>query len=184
MNNKLMNNEINISEPSGEKKVEVNDDEFLQIFIEDVSPGSRKFKLKIILKGHNAKCKVVGRAQSFNRDKKTWIVLQNVCRRNQEVVIDLHGTAENFSLLEFDGSAVVDAKSKNAVVSINEKIWLFDNGQGKVNPVLTVKTDQVQSAYHSASITPIDSELLFFIESRGINKMKSRALIKQGFLKK
>ncbi len=160
----------------------VKANENLQIFLEDFEPGSRDFMLEIELKGKNAQCEIIGRVQTTGKDKKSWKVVQKVSGKNQIAKIDLHGTAEDESQLNFDGAAILESTSERCEVSVNEKIWLFDQAKGSALPILTVKTNQVKSAHHSAAITQMDEDLLFFAESRGISEKEAKELLKQGFL--
>ncbi len=174
---------MKITNPSGTKKVNVKADENLKIFLEDFEFGSRSFELEVNLQGDNTQCEIIGRVQTTGKDQKSWKVIQKISGKNQVAKIDLHGTAEEESQLNFDGAAVLASTSEGAEVSVSEKIWLFDQAKGKSLPVLTVKTDRVKSAHHSAAIMQMDAELLFFAESRGISEKEAKALLKQGFLK-
>ncbi len=178
------NNKLIIKAPSGTKRITLQENEFLKIYLEDFEVGSRDFQLEVVLKGAGSRCAIVGRVQVRRNDKKSWKVKQVVSGKNQAVKIDLHGTAEDSGRLEFDGAAILEQASKNADVDVLEKIWLFDDAQGESLPILTVKTDKVKSASHSASVTPVDESLLFFLEARGIGEKAAKDMLKKGFLGK
>lgn len=169
--------------PSGKKIIQIQENEKVKIFLEDFSKNPTKFKLKIELLGKNAECKVIGRMQSFGQNKKSWHIIQQFLGSNQKGSINLHGVAEDQSFLEFNGAGILENQANNIEIDITEKIVLFDEAKGKTLPILTVKTDQVKNAKHSASITPIDKNLIFYCESKGLSKTESENLLKQGFLK-
>lgn len=173
---------MHLTDPSGEKTITLKQDEALDLVLEDFATGSRNFKLTIELQGDNAVCHVKGRAQSTGADRKTWQVKQVFRGKDQTGSIDLRGTAEDNSFLEFDGNGTLTTNSVDATANITEKIILFDNAKGKSLPVLRVETDQVKSAGHGASIAPVDPEKLLYFQSRGVNKRAAAELIKQGFL--
>ncbi|MCF7905784.1 SufD family Fe-S cluster assembly protein [Candidatus Gracilibacteria bacterium] len=169
--------------PTGIKRIIVGKNEKLDVTLQDFNEGSREFTLEIELQGDNAQCRIQGRAQSTGKDKKIWTVSQTFSGTNQTGQIELRGTAEDESFLQFDGTALLSPSSVDADANINERIILFDNAKGKLLPVLTVKTDRVKSASHGASIAPVDSEKFLYLQSRGIAKKEGEQLLKEGFLK-
>lgn len=173
---------MKIENPSGQKEVTVKAHEQLEIFIEDFEAGSRDFELTVNLEGENAECHIYGRAQSTGKDRKAWKVLQNFKGKNQTGSIDLRGTAEDESFLEFDGAGNLTTTSENADANIEEKIILFDQAKGKSLPVLRVETDKVKSAGHGASIAPVDKEKILYFQSRGVPKKEAEEILKTGFL--
>lgn len=173
---------MKFTDPSGEKTIQVQNDEVLEIEIEDFSSGSRDFKLTIELLVKNAECHVKGRAQSTGSDHKNWQVKQLFKGSNQIGSIDLRGTAEDQSFLGFDGNGTLTTESSQADANITEKIILFDQAKGRSLPVLRVETDQVKSAGHGASIAPVDPEQILYFQARGVNRKEAENLIKIGFL--
>ncbi len=173
---------MKIDNPNGQKTVTVEKDQSMEIFLEDFENGSRDFTLTVELIGENAECHVYGRAQTTGNDRKSWQVKQVFKGKNQTASIDLRGTAEDQSFLEFDGAGHLTTESENADANIEEKIILFDEAKGKSLPVLRVETDQVKSAGHGASIAPVDKEKVLYFQSRGVNKKEAEKLIKAGFL--
>ncbi len=169
--------------PTGHKTILLSKNEYKTIHLEDFSNHSSDFSLEIVLKGDNSVVEVFGRAQSLGKSKKKWCLKLIFKGLNQRGVLDLRGTAEDASLLIFDGSALLEQKSVEAEVKITEKIVLFDSARGQCLPVLTVKTDKVKSASHAASIAPFESEKVLFCQSRGIDQKESENLLKKGFLK-
>lgn len=174
---------MKITNPEGVKKIIVGDNEKLLVTLEDFGKGSRKFELEVILKGENAQCEIQGRATSTDKDRKVWNVRQVFEGLNQTGKIELRGTAENASFLQFDGTAELTPKSVDADAQVREKIILFDEAKGKLLPVLTVKTDRVKSASHGASIAPVSTEELLYLQSRGISQKEAENVLKEGFLK-
>lgn len=174
---------MQLQNPNGHKTITIGKDETLHLELQDFESGSRDFNLTIELEGENAVCHVKGRAQSTGDDRKCWRVKQLFKGHNQTGSIDLRGTAEDQSFLEFDGNGTLTTQSSDADANITEKIILFDDAKGKSLPVLRVETDQVKSAGHGASIAPVDPEKLLYFESRGVKKKQAANLIKTGFLK-
>lgn len=157
-------------------------DEVKQVHLEDFSTASTSFHLEVVLVGNNAVIEVIGRAQSLGKSHKKWVISLTFNGENQKGILNLRGTAEDESLLEFDGAAILSKGSMEAEVEIVEKIVLFDSAKGRCLPILTVKTDKVKSASHAASIAPFEDEQVLFCESRGLGRKASEDLLKEGFL--
>ncbi len=174
---------MKLVQPTGTKKILVQENEDLVIWLEDRDSGSRDFTLEIELQGDGARCEVYGRAQTFGNDQKNWYVKQIFSGKNQTGSIDLRGTAEEKSFLRFDGTALLQKESIDADAKVQERIILFDEAKGKLLPVLTVKTDRVSSASHGASIAPVEREKILYLQSRGISQKSGEKLIKEGFLR-
>ncbi len=144
--------------------------------------ASGEFILEVFLKGNNAKVNIEGRVHSTENFSKKWNVKIFFQGDSQEGVLNLRGIAEDGSVLEFDGGAVVEKSSAQAKVLVSEKVVLFDGARGKCVPVLRVETDDVASASHAASIAPFDEEQILFATSRGMDEDEAVRLFKEGFL--
>jgi len=174
---------IQINNPVGEKIINIDEeDKSIVVEIIDFAPGSRSFFLTINLTGRGVSCEVVGCAKSFGNDKKSWFIQQYFFGENQSGILNLRGTAGDKSFLHFEGKGVLTQGSREVSVDIKEKIMLFDEGQGKLLPVLRVETDRVKSATHGASIAPIGMESLLYLQSRGVNPLGAKKIISDGFL--
>ena len=126
---------------------------------------------------------IEGRIHCQNSDKKVWNITQIFYGKNQIGKTNLQGVAQNNSNLTLNATGILEQKSEQAAANISEKILLFEKAKGQLLPVLTVKTDNVKSANHSASITPVKPENLLFLTSRGINLEDAKDILKKGFLK-
>ena len=173
---------MEINNPSGVKVIEIKDQSLNKIIVQDLKSGSRDFDLEVVLVEDNVSVEIVGRVQSKAKDQKRWKVRLRFQGEGQVATLDLKGTAEDQSLLAFDGAAILESNSKEASVGIDEKIVLFDQAKGECLPVLTVKTDQVKSASHAAAVAPFDDEMRLYLHSRGIDQEDGDALLKAGFL--
>jgi len=173
-----------LTSPSGKKTITLKADEKLELFLEDLEPGSRDFELKIIVEGEYANAKVSGIAKTTGEDKKNWKINITLNGKEQVGEIDLRGVADDNSLLRFDGSGVVGKDSQECEMEINEKIVLFSpTARGHALPILRVETENVKAAGHGATIAPFDEEMFFYLESRGISPEAGKELLLEGFLK-
>ncbi len=174
---------MKITNPENSKQIIVGDNEKLLVQLEDFDAGSREFTLDIELQGENAHCEIQGRVQARKQDVKQWNVVMKFNGANPTGIIELRGTAEDASQLELNGTAVIAKNSTQATAQVKEKIILFGKAKGKALPVLTVQTNDVKAASHSASVAPVSDEQILYLQSRGIDKKEAQEVLKTGFLK-
>ncbi|MEI7511133.1 MAG: SufD family Fe-S cluster assembly protein [Candidatus Peregrinibacteria bacterium] len=154
-----------------------------EILLEDISPGTRSFALDITVEGENTTVMVRGKVHTTGEEKKQWDISLTLLGKNQSATLLLRGVADDASRIVFDGSGVIKATTENGKMRIDEKVFLFSkNASAQALPVLRVETDTVQSASHSASITPFSEEILFFLSSRGISPEEAKEVLKEGVL--
>ncbi|MBI5414516.1 SufD family Fe-S cluster assembly protein [Candidatus Peregrinibacteria bacterium] len=170
--------------PSGEKTIKLLQDEESEIFLSDTLSGSRNFELHIFLDGNNAKVYIRGILTTQKSDKKEWKIFVHCKGSSQTASLDLKGVADGNSFLELSGNGILTKNSKEGAVTLREKVVLLSpNATVKALPILRVETENVAEASHSASITPFDEEMYFYLESRGINREEGKKLLLDGFLK-
>lgn len=175
----------NIITPTGVKKIILTKENFEEkIYIEDFADHSSVFDLEVRVQGKNSSVEIIGRIESTKENKKTWKISLVLEGENQSGRLDLKGVCDEKGFLEFDGGGVIGRNSSNGKMAIEEKILLFSkNSSAKAIPVLRVETEDVQSASHSANISPFDEEIFFYLQSRGIGTDEGKILLKDGMLK-
>lgn len=172
-----------IVNPVGDKVIQVAANELLELWLEDLDPGSRECNLTIELVGENAACNVEGRAHTIGTDRKIWRIRQLFKGKNQTGNINVRGVAEGESFLQVDGAATLEHSSEDATAEINERVILFDKGKSRLLPVLRVETDKVKGAGHAASVAPVEYEKILYLMSRGVSRVAARVMLKDGFLR-
>lgn len=171
-----------LKNPEGVQHFEVGSGEVLEIHMHDTTPGNRTCTVSVHLVGEGAQCRVMGRAQTSDRDEKYWNVNIIAQGENQKGHLELRGTAQGQSCLHFDGGATLAQSSTDGDMFVSEKILLFEKSRGKCLPVLRVETDRVSAAAHEATVSGIDPEKLLYLRSRGIPEEAATTLMKNGFL--
>lgn len=61
-------------------------------------------------------------------------------------------------------------------------LLLDDSSLAEAIPSLEIEADEVKAS-HSATVSPVDAERLFYLTSRGVSESDARKLIVEGFLK-
>lgn len=94
----------------------------------------------------------------------------------------IRGAAELKSQLEICGSIEITLAGTGTDSYLKEDTLLLDKtAKIRALPCLEIKTNDVKAG-HGATVTNLDSEDLFYLESRGVNKDAARKLIIEGFL--
>ena len=100
---------------------------------------------------------------------------------NSKNIINIHGiTDKGNTNITIDGKVNENTFDNE----LDEKIKMINinNGESIIEPNMYINTNNV-IANHSASISDIDENYLFYLNSKGINIEKSKELIIDGFLK-
>lgn len=169
--------------PTGHKKIIIGAHQHQEIFLSDQKEGSREFSLEIILEGEGASCNVQGLLHGQKKDLKKWRLTQKFLGAHQKGQIHIRGVGEDESTLDIDARAILTSSSRSAQAHVQQHILLFQEAQALSLPVLTVETDLVEKASHSASVAPIAPEKIFYLRSRGFSEKQAQEIIKKGFLK-
>jgi len=118
---------------------------------------------------------------------------KNIGNYNIEININMNGN-ESKNLINIRGlsdrgktNIIVDGSVKENTINnvLDEKIKMLNinNGKSSVLPNMFINTKNV-IANHSVSITDIDEDYLFYLNSKGIDNNKAKELIINGFLNK
>jgi len=170
--------------PTGIQKIRISEDNIQKkIILQDLDSGSRDFVLEVVIEGENSEVEISGRAESQNSDQKKWEISLILSGKNQTGKLDLRGISNDKGRLEFNGGGIISKNSSGGDIDVSEKIVLFSkSAKAKNVPVLTVETEDLRSASHSASMAPFEKEVFFFLESRGISQEEGKNLLREGFL--
>ncbi|MAV58781.1 MAG: Fe-S cluster assembly protein SufD [Candidatus Marinimicrobia bacterium] len=81
----------------------------------------------------------------------------------------------------FDSRVMVDKIASNtSSEQLNNNILLSKNASVQSNPILEINTDDV-SCKHGSTTGQIDDEALFYLNCRGLNKLKAHQVLLNGF---
>lgn len=97
--------------------------------------------------------------------------------------LNVRAIVKNGADLQINGLIKISASAKNTESFLDIRVLLLDDkSHADVRPQLEIQTNDVKAS-HAASISPVDPEQLFYLESRGLNKNQATNLIVDGFLK-
>lgn len=157
---------------------------YVESFIIDFSKNNFIFFSKVTLTGKNAEFNwnlLSIASQKYQKKFNIHFWHQN---ENNTVNINNIALAFDFSCLSFFCFNHIDKKAKNNLVSQNTKIFILNqNAKAKITPALKVDNFDV-IANHTAVISNIDNNNIFYLKSRGLTEYESKKIIILSYLKK
>jgi Fe-S cluster assembly protein SufD len=150
--------------------------------INALSNGDTFLEIEVDLVGEGA-CTTVKIAgiSSKKQEQKIKTLVRNYARLSKGKIIQ-HGVVLDESRLLFDGIGKIHKGAKGAITQQESRLlMLSDKAYGKVNPLLLIDENKV-TAEHSASISRVDEEAMYYLMSRGILPKEAYRLLICGFL--
>lgn len=117
-------------------------------------------------------------------DKKLELKLETRSTHKENSTANFHIKTLLFDKANFDysGSIEVPAKAKNTNANLaHHTLLLSENAKARTTPALIINEEDVKAG-HQATIGKIDPNILFYIQSRGLNKKEAERLILKAFL--
>ena len=123
----------------------------------------------------------------FNYSLKTLIASDislnaNIAGNNNISHINFHGITDQNGVIKNVATSKVDEATKDNEVLENLRIVTLNDAENMIVPNLLVRSDSV-NAIHNTTISIVDKDYLFYLNSKGINKKDATKLIVDGFLK-
>ncbi|BCU71250.1 SufD family Fe-S cluster assembly protein [Stygiolobus caldivivus] len=95
----------------------------------------------------------------------------------------LKAISTDSALSVIGGDAVVSEEALDSSTSIIGRAYnIGKDSKAVVAPMLEVKTGRVQLAKHSASVSRVPEELIFYLETRGFSRKEAESMIIKGFI--
>lgn len=96
--------------------------------------------------------------------------------------INFHGVTTATGQITSTATSKVDENTKRNEVLENLRIIALNDAENEIIPNLLVRSDSV-NAIHNTTISSIDKDYLFYLNSKGIKDSDATELIVDGFLK-
>jgi len=96
--------------------------------------------------------------------------------------IAMKGVAQDHGYIQCDGKIEITKRGKGTDTSLAEKILLLDKAaNADAVPELVIRTNDVKAS-HSAAVSRVSPEDLFYLQSRGLRSGEARRIYVEGFL--
>lgn len=102
--------------------------------------------------------------------------------KNCKADLEIKSVAKDKSYLYCEAGSFIDKKAKGSNVNISEKGVLFGKGKIDFFPNLKIENNDVKAS-HAASTLRISEDDLFYVQSKGIDKVNAKELFLQEFLR-
>ena len=96
--------------------------------------------------------------------------------------INFHGVTNDEGLINIIATSKVSENTKDNEILENLRIIALNDTENEIVPNLLVRSDSV-NAIHNTTISSIDKDYLFYLNSKGIDNETATKLIVDGFLK-
>ncbi len=146
--------------------------------------GSSRLHFDAILSGENAVLEISGTfAGNVNEEQNIILnIVQDAPRTSCNV--RFRTALDGASVSRFDGLIRMTERAIDSDAHLSYRSMLLSKqSRAMPTPRLEILTKRVASASHEASVGTIDSQQLFYLQSRGLSYKKARQLIIDGFLK-
>ena len=139
-------------------------------------------RLKLALLGDNASTLLQGLwSLSENHQCHTNVHVEHVfpnCRSLQK----FKGVLKKQAQSSFEGKIYVHPEAqKTEAYQLNQNLLLSDAAVANAKPNLEIFADDVKAS-HGATMSEVDEEQLFYLQSRGLTKERARTLLVSGFI--
>lgn len=139
-------------------------------------------ELTSLVNGDNAKSSVDWIFCTKNKERQSVSVRNIFAARNGGGEITLKGVAENKSHAVCNGMIEITEQGGGTNTYLTENVLMLDpTAHTDAIPALEIRTNDVKAS-HSATISRVTEEDLFYLQSRGIETVTARRMFVEGFL--
>jgi len=125
---------------------------------------------------------ITGRFQATKSQKKNIAVTIQHSAPRTVCSTSLRGTSADSALVRFFGRIIIDSGCAQSNSFLEERILLLSpNARGEAVPELEILTDDVKCS-HAASLSTIDAQQAFYLQSRGLTEAQAQKLLVESFL--
>lgn len=159
----------------------------MKIFLKEKQHRNIDFRpdtdLEVVLTGIGAKVEVGGVWEGKNTEELSGNL--KIVHKAPETVseVNIRGVMFGKSQAAFDGLIRIEKGAKNSDGFLRADFLLFDEAKARPLPYLEILENEVKAG-HAATVTRVDEEQLFYLQSRGLTRIEAEKMLIKGFLKK
>ncbi|MEN2999777.1 MAG: SufD family Fe-S cluster assembly protein [Acidilobaceae archaeon] len=142
-----------------------------------------RVQVDYVVKGKEAKLKALASSLARGGTKADFILNSYNVGAYSEVTVSGRGAALNRGYLSLRGSAIVEESAYQASSEIElQVVMIGEEARGFAVPVLEIHSGDVAKGNHSAGISHISQDHLFYLLSRGLSREDAERLMVSGIL--
>jgi Fe-S cluster assembly protein SufD len=138
--------------------------------------------IQVVLEGRGGQADLLGIAASNGRQHVDFETLQEHFGNNTRSDLVIHNALRDHSSANFTGLIRINKSAHQTESSQEQKnILLSDHSRADSDPKLEIQNNDVIRCTHGAAVGPVDQEMVFYLQSRGLDKTTAEQLIVEGF---
>ena len=152
------------------------------VYVIDLNKGERNILIEINLKGEFAQARVLGVFNGSGSDKfhLNIVIHHDALDTRSETLVK--GVLKNSAQCIFSGLVEIEKSASGTIASLTERtLLLSDAAKAESLPFLEIKNNDV-SVNHAVTVSTLDKEQLWYLQSRGLDTHSAQQLITEGFL--
>jgi Fe-S cluster assembly protein SufD len=152
----------------------------------NVALGSRLARnaVQVVLEGRGSQADLLGIVDSAARQHVDFQTLQEHFGDATRSDLVIHDALRDRSSANFTGLIRINKSAHQTASSQEQKnILLSDAAKADSDPKLEILNNDVIRCTHGAAVGPVDQEMVFYLQSRGLDRLSAEQLIVQGFFR-
>lgn len=150
----------------------------------NVASGSRMSRntVQVVLDGRGSQADLLGIVDVRGRQHVDFQTLQEHSGDATRSDLVIHDALRDRASANFTGLIRINKSARQTESSQEQKnILLSDSAKADSDPKLEILNNDVIRCTHGAAVGPVDPEMLFYLESRGLEPSSAEQLIVDGF---
>jgi Fe-S cluster assembly protein SufD len=150
----------------------------------NVALGARTARntVQVILEGRGSQADLLGVVDGHGRQHVDFETLQEHFGNATRSDLVIHNALRDRSSANFTGLIRINTSAHQTESSQEQKnILLSERSKADSDPKLEILNNDVIRCTHGAAVGPVDQEMVFYLESRGLDRASAEQLIVEGF---
>jgi Fe-S cluster assembly protein SufD len=150
----------------------------------NVAVGARTARntVQVMLDGRGSQADLLGIVDGRGRQYVDFQTLQQHSGDATRSDLVIHNALRDRSSANFTGLIRINTTAHQTESSQEQKnILLSDKAKADSDPKLEILNNDVVRCTHGAAVGPVDQEMVFYLESRGLDRSSAEQLIVEGF---
>jgi Fe-S cluster assembly protein SufD len=150
----------------------------------NVALGSRMSRnaVQVVLEGRGSQADLLGVVHIGDRQHVDFETLQDHFGDATRSDLVIHDALRDRSSANFTGLIRINKSAHQTESSQEQKnILLSDSSKADSDPKLEILNNDVIRCTHGAAVGPVDEEMVFYLQSRGLDRASAEGLIVEGF---
>jgi Fe-S cluster assembly protein SufD len=138
--------------------------------------------VQTVLEGRGGQADLLGIVETRNRQHADFETLQDHFGDATRSDLVIHDALRDQSSANFTGLIRINKSAHQTESSQEQKnILLSEHAKADSDPKLEILNNDVVRCTHGAAVGPVDQEMVFYLQSRGLDRESAEQLIVEGF---